>query len=215
MARSGLWLLAGMLLGMTLAVGGQGDASSPPALATPTATEASLWAVHTPAATHTPTLTPTPTPAPTHTPAPTPTPTLTPTPTPTLTPFLIIMANSQYGPVVVTAPPGYVLPAATETPFISYMPRSLPADYVVLPVAVEATPPPAPTATGFTMLLQSPPGVDQSTSGAAQSTCDCSGNTINCRYTSEDQACFDRCWAITGIDTHGLDADGDMLACEK
>lgn len=205
MARSAIWFLVGILLGMTLTPGGRADA--PPvaqALATPTA--ASLWAVHTPAATATASITPSPTPVPTSTPAPTSTPTLTPPPTPTLTPFLIIMENGQYGPVVVTAPPGYVLPAATETTFL---PQPLPADFVVLPPAIiEATAIPVATA-----------APQRSQPVIVVSDCDCSGDSFKCDDFSthdEAQACYQHCLSAVGSDIHRLDGnDNDGLACES
>ena len=206
MARSALWLVAGMILGMTLAVGGQGDAPPPVALVTATATEFSLWSVHTPAATETPSITPTPTPAPTQTPAPTETPTQTPTPTPTPTPFLIVMQNGQYGPVVVTAPPGYILPTPTET---TYLPQPLPADSVILPPAiVEATAIPVATA-----------APQRSQPLILVSDCDCSGDSLKCDdFSSHDeaQACYQHCLSAVGSDIHRLDGnDNDGLACES
>jgi len=51
---------------------------------------------------------------------------------------------------------------------------------------------------------------------ASASTCDCSGNTLNCDDLTDwdAQACYLRCKEITGQDIHGLDRDSDGLACE-
>lgn len=207
MARSGLWLVAGMVLGMMVAL--------PPSLPSTssggeaTATEFSLWSVHTPAATETPSRTPTLTPEPTETPVPTETPTLTPTSTPTLTPFLIVMENGQYGPVVVTAPAGYVLPTKTATAFVGMMPQPLPADVVVLPAAVVVAAP-EPTATTAPQRVQPVVSV---------SDCGCEGDSLNCdNFSSQEdaQACYQQCMNTVYKDIHGLDGnDADGLACES
>lgn len=209
MARSAAWFLVGILLGMALTPTGRAATPAPVALVTATATEFSLWSVHTPAATATASITPSPTPAPTQTPAPTSTPSLTPPPTPTLTPFLIVMENGQYGPVVVTAPPGYVLPAATETPFVDLLPRPLPSEHLILPAAiVDATAIPVATAAA----------PQRSQPAISVSDCDCSGDSFKCDdFSSHDQAqaCYQHCLNSVGSDIHRLDGnDNDGLACE-
>lgn len=47
---------------------------------------------------------------------------------------------------------------------------------------------------------------------------DCSYDKYNCSdFTThaQAQAVFDYCWALTGIDIHKLDLDGDKIACES
>jgi len=47
--------------------------------------------------------------------------------------------------------------------------------------------------------------------------CDCESDSYHCAdfaTLDEAQDCFDYCWALRGFDVHGLDADGDRVACE-
>lgn len=49
--------------------------------------------------------------------------------------------------------------------------------------------------------------------------CDCSADLYNCAddfaNQQEAQACYDACFALTGLDVHQLDHDGDGLVCES
>ena len=48
--------------------------------------------------------------------------------------------------------------------------------------------------------------------------CECLGDNLDCEYfatQADAQSCFEYCKAKTGRDVHGLDPDGDDIACES
>lgn len=54
--------------------------------------------------------------------------------------------------------------------------------------------------------------------GNQPSPCECLGDNLDCEYfatQADAQSCFEYCKGETGRDVHGLDADGDGIACES
>lgn len=143
---------------------------------------------------------------------PTATDTSVPLPTNTSVP---LPTNTPLPPTNTPLPTETPIPLPTETPTPDYSPRPLPADFT--PVAPPPAAPPAPAA-----IERSAPAIELPTlrppPSADASTCDCSGDTLNCGDFNDTgwsaQACYMRCIQLTGKDIHQLDGDDDGTACE-
>lgn len=125
----------------------------------------------------------TPTPTATFTGTSTPTPTITPTPT--------------TSPTETPTPTPTITPTPSETP---------------IPLLITA-----PDPQFGVIVVTAPPGFTPVPSPAPEfSTCDCFGSLLICENFSrpvDAQSCYLRCKAITGVDIHALDLDGDGNAC--
>lgn len=111
------------------------------------------------------------------------------------------------------APPTWTpapLPTWTPAPLPTWTPAPLPT-WTVAPLPIQPQPTDPPPAT-------EPPPPPPTDEPAPVAVCDCSGNIYNCANFSTHsaaQACFAYCWQTVGRDVHGLDGDGDGIACES
>lgn len=110
--------------------------------------------------------------------------------------FLPLVSNQQNS----TLPP---LPTITATPTATAT--------LVIPTAeptIAATP---------TSMLPTATSTPTATATTQSGPCSCERDLYNCSdfdTQSEAQACFDFCMAQVGSDVHGLDNDGNGIACE-
>ena len=100
---------------------------------------------------------------------------------------------------------------AAALPTNTLLPTDTPAPLPTLTLA------PVATATATTFLSILPANQTPTQASVQQAVCSCSGDTLNCgdfSSHSSAQACFNYCVSQGAGDIHGLDRDGNNLACE-
>lgn len=101
---------------------------------------------------------------------------------------------------------------AAALPTNTLLPTDTPAPLSTLTLA------PVATATATTFLSILPANQTPTQESVQQAVCSCSGDTLNCgdfSFHSSAQACFNYCISQGAGDIHGLDKDGNNLACES